>query len=200
MMTDMGGVLGLWLGLAFFSTFECFEFLTDLVVLFVTSRLRRQVPVYTVEPLTKRRKKWHQRLIEAVKHCWQPSYCLGDVELCITGRFGVLLCWVLCNVRHDHTIVNRSSPGSWSSANFATFPIESATDSGGSGIELMPIWETCRWVSCPGWLPWKTALHASSRRNCLVAVYEWKSISGLAACIVEFLLLVWSCSIFSKCI
>jgi hypothetical protein len=56
LISDLGGVLGLWLGLAIFSTFEIAEFVVDILVLNVIKRLQGQPPAFNVTPkLAKRR-------------------------------------------------------------------------------------------------------------------------------------------------
>jgi hypothetical protein len=53
MFTDLGGILGLWLGFAFFSTFEVLEFIVDIFALFVARWFCGRTPVYTVAPYFK---------------------------------------------------------------------------------------------------------------------------------------------------
>jgi len=53
MMIDLGGVLGLWLGLAVFTTCELLEFIVDVIALYVSVWIRGRRPVFTVAPLIK---------------------------------------------------------------------------------------------------------------------------------------------------
>ena len=53
MISDLGGVLGLWLGFAFFSSFEILEFIVDILALAVAKWIRGRAPVYTIAPVIK---------------------------------------------------------------------------------------------------------------------------------------------------